>query len=223
MSYFSQEFLDFFKGLSQNNKREWFHANNQSYEKAVKVPFKNFVNEMIFRIKMVEPELEMEAKQAMFRINRDIRFSKDKSPYKLHMAANISKGGRMSPLHPGFYFHFSHEGVFVGGGAYHVERDGLHRIRTRIARDPEELDRLMADPVFREKYGQIEGEKNKRLPKEFQGTLEQQPLIANKQFYFMAELGPEFILDPRLPDLLLEYYMAGKRVNDFLEESLREK
>ena len=223
MSHFDKDFLDFFRELSANNNTEWFHANKKRYEKSAKGPFIDFVNEMILRIKSVEPELEMEAKQAMFRINRDIRFAKDKSPYKAYMAANISKGGRMSPQHPGFYFQFSHEGIYIGGGAHHVEKDGLYRIRTSIARDPKELDRLQAGPEFRKKYDQIEGEKNKRLPKEFQETQEVQPLIANKQFYFMAQLGKKAILDPRLPDILMEYYMAGKEINDFLEESLKEK
>ncbi len=222
MSYFEQDFLDFFKGLSGNNKKEWFHANKKCYEKKVKEPFKALVNEMLFRIKTVEPELEMETKQAVFRINRDIRFAKDKSPYKTHVAANICKGGRMSPKHPGFYFQLSNEGILVGGGAYQLEKEGLHNVRSRLAREPKKIDKLLAGKDFAEKYGEVEGEKNKRLPKEFQEPLEKQPLIANKQFYFMAQLGPEAILDPKLPEILMDHYMAGKKLNDYLEEAIRQ-
>lgn len=221
MSHFENDFIEFFKELSHNNKKEWFHANKKRYEKLVKEPFKAFVDQMIFMIKTVEPELEMETKQAMFRINRDIRFSKDKSPYKTHVAANISKGGRMSPKHPGFYFQLSNQGVLIGGGAYQLEKEGLYNVRCRLAKEPEQIDKLLADRKFKKRFGKIQGEKNKRLPKEFQAANETQPLIANKQFFFMAELPPEAILDPQLPTILMDHYLTGKPLNDYLENAIR--
>lgn len=80
MVNFNKDFLEFFQKLSQNNSKAWFDKNRATYETAVKAPFKKLVNEMILRIRAEEPDLNIEAKDAIFRINRDIRFSKDKTP-----------------------------------------------------------------------------------------------------------------------------------------------
>ena len=82
MSYFTKETTEFLLNLRENNKREWFHANKKVYEKHVKNPFKEFISELIFRIQEFDTDMGFEAKDAIFRINRDMRFSKDKSPYK---------------------------------------------------------------------------------------------------------------------------------------------
>ena len=94
MAYFTQDFLDFFKELAANNHKDWFHANKKRYEASVKDPFKLFVQDMIDKAAKVDGRFAGEAKNAIFRINRDIRFSKDKSPYKLQMGAVISPGGK---------------------------------------------------------------------------------------------------------------------------------
>ncbi len=77
MSYFTEEFISFFEELNENNNREWFHSNKKQYEKFVKEPFKQFIEELIYRIQEKEPDLAITAKDAIFRIYRDIRFSKD--------------------------------------------------------------------------------------------------------------------------------------------------
>ena len=88
---FNEEYLDFFKELAQFNKKEWFDENRKRYEKSVKIPFKKFVTELIQEIQKIDPEVEIEAKDAVFRINRDIRFSKDKTPYKIQMSAILRR------------------------------------------------------------------------------------------------------------------------------------
>jgi len=221
MSYFTQEYLDFFQELADNNNKEWFHAHRKDYENFVREPFKAFVSDMILFIREEDPELDISPKDAIFRINKDIRFSKDKRPYKLHMAANICQGGRVSADSPGFYFQFSPEFVMIGGGAYHVDREGLSKIRTRIANSQEEFSELIQDQVFKEHYGEVQGEKNKRLPKEFQAPAELQPLIFNKHFYFMTELEPALLLEEDLPQRLMDHYRAGKGLNLFLKSALQ--
>jgi uncharacterized protein (TIGR02453 family) len=221
MKYFDQDFLDFFKELNNNNDKKWFDKNRKRYEKSIKTPFKEFVDVMIIRIKEDDPDVNIEAKDAIFRINRDIRFSKDKRPYNTHVSANISPHGRKSHSHPGFYFQFSFDKTMIGGGAYQLEKEGLYNIRSKIASSEKKFFKLIEDNDFKKKYKEIQGDRIKRIPSEFQAAYEKQPLIANKQFYFMTETKPDIVLKPSLPDTLMGYYNAGKSINDFLKDALK--
>jgi uncharacterized protein (TIGR02453 family) len=220
VSYFDQEFIDFFKELSVNNNKAWFDEHRKIYIKSVKEPFEVFVGDMILRIQEHEPDLAITPKEAIFRINRDIRFSKDKTPYKPHVSAHIVKGGRKSHDTPGIYFHLSFDNVMIASGAWKPDKEGLHRIRTEIANNLDEFAGLIADAKFEERFGEILGDKHKRIPKEFQAAYEKQLLIANKQFYYHADISPKVLLKPELPDVMMDYYLAGKGVSDFLKRAL---
>lgn len=216
MSYFNPAFIAFFKDLAKNNNTEWFNTNRKVYEKEVKKPFADFVEEMIGRIRKHEPAMQIKASDAIMRINKDIRFSKDKTPYNTHVAANISLYGKKDKSYPGFYFQLSPGAIHIYGGAYALENDRLAKVRELIAGKVLNFSKVIKDPAFLEKFSGIEGEKNKRIPEEFQAVLAKEPLIANKQFYYSAELKPDLILSDQLPDRLMDYYEAGKPVNDFL-------
>lgn len=217
MTYFNNSFLNFFEELSKNNTKAWFDENRKTYEREVKKPFADFVQEMINRIQEIEPEVQIKPSEAIMRINKDIRFSKDKTPYNTHVAANISVFGKKNKSYPGFYFQLSPEGIMIFGGAYMVDTPTLQAIRNHISNNLEDFSKVYKDPTFLEKYDKIEGDQNKRIPKEFQSVVEKEPLIANKQFYYSASLSPELITSEELPDKLMEYYLAGKKVNDFLK------
>jgi uncharacterized protein (TIGR02453 family) len=219
MPYISPGFLNFFKELSKNNSTAWFNENRKTYEKEVKKPFAELVEEMIRRIQKHEPDVQIKASDAIMRINKDIRFSKDKTPYNTHMAANISAFGKKDKSYPGFYFQLSPEGVSIFGGAYAVENPTLLNIRNHIAGNLKDFAHAYNDKNFVEKFGKIQGEQNKRIPPEFQATVEKEPLIANKQFYYSANLKPDIIQTDELPDKLMEYYLAGKGLNDFLKQA----
>jgi uncharacterized protein (TIGR02453 family) len=219
MPHFTPAFLNFFKDLAKNNTTEWFNANRKTYEKEVKKPFADFVEDMILRIHEQEPEVRIKPSDAIMRINKDIRFSKDKTPYNTHVAANISQFGKKDKSYPGFYFQLSPEGVAIYGGAYMIENDKLEKIRSHIATHLKEFSALYSDPRFKEKFGAIQGEQNKRIPPAFQDAHAKEPLIANKQFYYSASLKPAIIGSDELPEKLMEYYAAGKKVNDFLKEA----
>lgn len=221
MSYFTPEFLKFFRGLKRNNSKAWFDANRERYETAVKEPFTAFIEEMLARLRAEDPTLNTSAKEAIFRLNRDIRFSKDKTPYKTHMAANISASGRKNLERPGFYIQFGSEEVLLGGGAYMLENATIYRIRQAIVRNLAAFEAILKEKSFKQKFGTLQGEQNKVLPGEFKAYAAKQPLLANKQFYYMAELEAETILKKNLPDLVMQYYHAGKAMNDFLENAMR--
>ena len=176
---------------------------------------------MVARIGEHEVDLSQEPRDAIFRINRDVRFSKDKSPYKTHVGAMISSRGRKELGWPGFYIQLSHEGMMVAGGAYMPDKDIIQRIRSRIATDPEAFADVIGRPVFRSVYGGIQGDQLKRVPREFQETYEVQPLVANKQWYFVAEEDPEAILRDDLADQLMERYLAGFEVSEYLRDAIR--
>lgn len=220
MSYFTPTFIKFFKDLSKNNTTEWFDANRKIYEKEVKQPFAAFVEEMIKRIKKHEPEINIKPADAISRINKDIRFSKDKTPYNTHVSANISPYGKKDKTYPGFYFQFSHDKIVIYGGAFMAEPPALQKIRSYISENQKTFAAAYNDAAFIEKFTGIQGEQSKRLPPEFVAVAEKEPLIANKQFYYTAELKPDILLIDDLPATLMEFYNAGRKLNKFLQAAL---
>ena len=223
MAYFTTEFQRFFKELSRNNNKAWFDSNRQRYEEHVKQPFASFVTTMIESVSADDSEIKIAAKDAIFRINRDVRFSKEKSPYNTYVAANISREGRKSKEWPGFYFQFAADRVTVVGGSYMVEAPGLLKIRRAIVKDLPAFAKLIKAKDFVARYGSLVGEKNKIVPPEFKEWVVKEPLVANKQFYFTADLDAGVILKKDLPNHLMNYYSAGKGINAFLKRALGSK
>ena len=220
MAYFDMRFLQFFEGLALDNSKAYFDEHRKIYEQAVREPFKELVADMIMRIRELEPKLDIEPKDAIFRINRDIRFSKDKSPYKTHVGAYVSRGGRKGHQYPGFYFQLSNEGVMVGGGVYMPDKDGVHKVRSHIARDPGAFAKVMDDAVFKSTLGEVQGDRLKRIPPEFKETFEVQPYVANKAWYYTAEVDSEAILAEDLSDQLMDLYTAGQGLTTYLRDAL---
>lgn len=221
MAHFNQEFIKFFIELSQNNHKKWFDENRKTYEKEVKKPFSEFVGKMILNINEHEPGVQIRPSDAIMRINRDIRFSKDKTLYNTHVSAIISATGKKDKSYPGLYFRLSPEGIDVYGGAYMLDTATLKRVREFIANHLKNFSTTYNDKEFQTKYGQIEGEKHKRIPTEFKDIAEKEPLILNKQFYYSAHLESELITSDKLDKTLMEYYIAGKKVNEFLKKAIK--
>ncbi len=216
MAWFSPDFNRFFIELAANNNKDWFDLNRERYFREVKQPFERFVAEMIQRVAKVDPKVRIEPKEAIFRINRDVRFSKEKAPYKLNRSALISAAGKKDMNASGIYFELGPEHVTVYGGAYRPEKDQLERIRTRIAGNLKRFKTLQQDTQFVKYFGSVEGEANKRLPPELREAAAKEPLMFNKQFYYGAELSPKLVTSPKLPDLLMEHYAAMAPMNAFL-------
>jgi len=220
MAWFSQDAIDFFRELELNNNRDWFEINKKGYEASVKRPMEAFVARLIERLKAFDPEITMQPKEAIFRIYKDIRFSKDKTPYKTNAGASISRGGRTDHGSPGLYFHFDPRRLGVASGYYFVTPENLLKFRTFLAEHLEELQKQLDDGVFKQHFGTIAGEKNKVLPSPFKAAAQQQPLLFNKQFYYWGERDVEDILREDLDELLMEYYEAALPMNRFLGQAL---
>lgn len=220
MAYFTDDFVNFFKELAANNDRDWFHANKKRYEESVKKPFEAFIGDIIAKVKETEPDLELEPKQAIFRIHRDIRFSKDKTPYKLNTSAIVAKGGRKGMHSPGMYLELNPEEVRVYGGMYMPDKDLLYSVREQISNNMAAFDKAINDKTFKKVYGEIQGDKNKVIPKEFKEAAEKQPLLYNKAFYYYTKLPVKLITSPKLADEVMSAYAAAKPVREFLRKAV---
>lgn len=222
MAYFTKDFMQFFRDLEKNNHKQWFDANRKRYQTSVKEPFYSFVDHMIGLVNQQDPSVQITAKDAVLRINRDIRFSPDKTPYNLHYGAIISPAGRKDKSVPGFFIRFSPKQVGLFGGAHGIDKDQLQKIRKSISDDVEAFQQLVNEKNFKRQFGKILGEKHKRIPPEFQMAFEKEPLIANKEFYYMAELDPDIIIDDKLPQVLMKYWQVANPVREFLTSALRD-
>lgn len=222
MKLFEKDFLDFFKELAANNNKDWFDINRKRYETNIKNAFKTFVEAVIERLSKHDDSLkDLEAKNCIFRINRDIRFSNDKSPYKLHSSAVIGENGKKTKSGNGIYLELSPEHFRIYGGIYEINKDDLLIIREGIADNMNEFRKLYSDKKFKQYFGEIRGEKNKIIPKHLKEAAEREPLIFNKQFYFFRELPAETILNDNLVDTIEEVYTVIKPIQDFFTNILK--
>ncbi|MEZ4922076.1 MAG: DUF2461 domain-containing protein [Crocinitomicaceae bacterium] len=221
MAHFSKDYFDFFKELAANNNKEWFDANRDRYQKSVKLPFDKFVGDLLNEIRKIDKKIEIEPKDAIFRINRDIRFSNDKTPYKTNRSAIISPKGRKDKSYPGLYIEISPEHCRIYGGVYMPDKTQLYNIRERIADDPKKLEKLISDKGFKDNFGELRGEKNKVIPKEFKDAADQFDIIYNKQFYWFKEVSPKEALKDDFLKVTVNSYKANKPLMNYFEEAIQ--
>jgi len=221
MAWFSEDLSAFLRDLSENNNKEWFEANKKRYENSVKKPLEAFAGELIPRMQLIDPSITTTPKQAVFRIYRDTRFSKDKAPYKENAAMVIAPGGRHEPGKVGLYFNTDKEQMVIASGLYFVEPAQLAKVRQHIVDTGPELRRLLADKDFVQHFGELQGEKNKVLPAEFKAAAVVEPLVANKQFFYWASYPAKELLREDLPDFVMAHMLACQPLNLFLTTPLR--
>ena len=217
--YFDKDFTLFFKELEKNNNKVWFDANRPRYEKNIKTPFFNFIEALIDEVSKIDKDLLIDPKAAIFRINKDVRFSKDKSPYKLHCSAAIAKGGRKDHVNPGFYLEFTANKIAYYSGIYMADTKTLKSIREYISDNNDEFNKLLKDKKFKTTFGELYGEKSKVLPKEMKEIASTQPYIYNKQFLLVKEWKGSFITDKNLMKELIQTFENGRAMRAFLYEA----
>jgi len=220
MQYFTKDFLDFFKELSANNHKEWFHENKKRYETSVKRPFLTFLQDLFVEIKKQDKEFKVEAKNCIARINRDIRFSKDKTPYNLYYTGFAGRGGKKKKDIPGIFLRFGPEETAIMGGCYLPSKEQLFGIRKAIGTDITAFRTLIEDNEFVAKFGNVLGEEHKRIPAEFRDAYKKEPLIAKKQFYYLARKEPELILSSNLIDELMLYWHTARPLNEYFIKAI---
>jgi uncharacterized protein (TIGR02453 family) len=216
MAWFEQDAIEFFRELEFNNNKEWFEANKKRYETSVKKPMEAFADHMIERMREILPNIQATGKQSVFRIYKDVRFSKDKTPYKTNAGMHINDGGKGDLGSPGLYFHIDPRVMGIASGRYQLEPGPLRNLRMHIAANLQEFQELLEDPGFQRYFRGIVGDKNKILPPELREAAAKQPLIFNKQFYYWSEHEAESATRDDLDEFLMEHMRACRRMNEFL-------
>ncbi|MBS1715470.1 MAG: DUF2461 domain-containing protein [Armatimonadetes bacterium] len=220
MAWLTQDASDFFAELELNNDRDWFAANKKRYEATVKGPLLALAEEMIPRMKALDPAIDMAPKDAVFRIYRDTRFSKDKRPYKTNAGLSISSGGKTGNGRPGLYMQLDARSMGVASGHYFLEPPQILAVRRHIAAHADDFRRLAADSDFVRVFGSLKGETNKVLPSEFRAAAADLPVLFHKQFYTWAEYAVDEALRDDLPDFLMRHAKAAWPMNEFLTRAL---
>lgn len=217
---FTNSYLSFFKDLAVNNNTAWFNQNKKIYEKEVKKPFEAFIDKMIGEIHQVTPEIVIDSKDAIFRINKDIRFSADKSPYKTEMSAVISKTGKKGNPCPGLYINLGAEKVVIASGFKMLEKEQLKEVRYHIADNLKTFEAIINDKAFKAAFGEIHGDRIKRLPDEFKEAGEKQILLYNTSFLATAELPACEIIKPDFTKQVIKLYKLTLPFAMFFKEPL---
>ena len=213
---FPPETLQFFRSLARNNNRDWFQPRKTMFEEQVKQPMRDLVEALNDGMKGFAPEYATDPAKAIYRIYRDTRFSKDKTPYKDHIAASFFRSGTGPHKYGGYYVHVSHKEVAVGGGVYMPEPEVLLEIRHHIAANHQKLRKILAAPAVRRSLGELQGDQLARVPKGFLATDPAADLLRFKSFIFYVTLEPELATTPQFFGEVLNRFKAMKPFLDFL-------
>ena len=205
--------LEFLRELQVNNNREWFNANKPRYQ-AANDHFKEFAGSLLDEMSHHD---NIEALN-VFRIYRDVRFSKDKSPYKYNFGASMSRATKW--LRGGYYLHIEPGGSFAGGGFWEPNPADLKRIREGIAANPEGLLKILADPTFRKTFGQLEGEQLKTAPQGFPKDHPALDLIRFKQYLISRKFSDKEVLAPSFRDEIVTTFKNMRPFFDYMSEIL---
>lgn len=211
--------LDFLADLTQNNHREWFAEHRAAYEQAKK-EFHSLVKSLIQEISLFDKDIApLEVKQCVFRINRDIRFSKNKSPYKDNFGASLQKGGKKANT-AGYYIHIQPQASFIGGGIYMPPSPDLAKIRQEIDYNADELRALMQAADFQKFFGELHGESLRTAPKGYQRDNPNIDLLRMKSFVMMHPCSDDVVKGEGFKKKILEAAQAMKPILDFLNRAL---
>ena len=192
------EFLDL---LAKNNNRDWFTENKKRFETENNLA-KAFFTEVYTDLEKID-SLE---KMQVFRIYRDVRFSKDKLPYKNHFSVGFSRTKPM--LRGGMYLHIENEASFVGGGFWAPNNDDLLRIRKEIELDASDLREIISNTTFKKMFGTLEGEELKTAPKNFDKTHPDIDLIRKKQYLLTRKFTNKEVMSPNFREEVIATFAA---------------
>ncbi|WP_337040811.1 DUF2461 domain-containing protein [Emticicia sp. 17c] len=212
----TQHTLQFLKNLEENNNREWFQAHRQDYDIA-KAAFEKFCQQILTGLSAFQHDLHnTKVKDCIFRINRDIRFSKDKTPYKKYFSAAFGPGGRQSGRID-FYFQLqANDETFIGGGMWEPTASQLAAFRQEIDYNPDHLKGIIENTAFRHYYDKIWGERVKLMPKGYASNHPDIELLKYKQMFFYHKFSDEEVLAEDFPQKLIDGCLILKPYLDYL-------
>jgi uncharacterized protein (TIGR02453 family) len=222
-SGFTPDAMQFLVDLAFNNERTWFQAHKSDYERLLKVPLEQMCTDLGDELATRGVALRADAKSSPFRIYRDTRFSKDKTPYKTNVAASFPWVGDgaatsdgQSERHGGGYFHMSPEGSYMGGGMWHPDPARLAAYRKAIDEDPDTALGALQDPIFLARFEPVHGDEYKRVPTGYSPDHPHADLLKLKDITFGREMTDEEVFSADLPKILAEDYAAAVPVMRWL-------
>jgi uncharacterized protein (TIGR02453 family) len=217
-----EETLHFLIDLKFNNNRNWLAANDTRFRKAQKT-FEELVENLIPELRRMDNGIEeMKAKDCIFRIYRDVRFSPNKEPYKTNFGAYISMGGRKS-IYAGYYIHFEPDASFLGGGIYMPEPDVLLKIRTGIFNNAEEFKAIIQNKSFKKYFDGFFGDPLKMAPKGFSKDFPDIDLLKYKHYAVGHDVSNEFWTEDNLIERIMGVFQAQQPFNQYLNNCLLNK
>jgi len=224
---FQPDAVRFLLELRGNNDRAWFLPRKGEFERLLKEPLEALCMVLGERFAARGIPLRADARSP-FRIYRDVRFSRDKSPYKTYVSASFAWAGdgahrdpqsRTTDVHGvGGYFHFQPDEEYVGGGMWQPERPKLEAWRSLVAKDPRRVHKAIDAPAFKGPFGQLDGDRLQRVPPRYPADHPDAELLKLKDVTFGRRLTSDEVLSPRLPDILADAFAAAVPVMRLLAE-----
>ncbi len=209
---FSEETFAFLRVLSENNSRDWFAEHKEEYEKQVREPAFSFIESVASQLQAISPHFVVKASKAggsLMRVHRDVRFSKNKQPYKTNIGIQFRHQQGRDVHAPGFYVHIEPSEVFIGAGVWHPDAETLKLIRGHIDTFPESWKTSTSNDRF-QKFFAFAGDSLKRAPK---GYPSEHPLIEDlkrKDFIVLAQIAPELCLEHDFADIAAGYFRLAE-------------
>jgi uncharacterized protein (TIGR02453 family) len=217
---YGKELLQFLAELSENNNKEWFEINRNRYQD-LRNSFTATMENLHPLLMKFDKDLEtVNPKGTMFRINRDIRFSKDKSPYKNNFGSYFALGGSQSEL-AGYYIHIQPQNCFVGGGIYMPQPNVLKKIRQEIDYNSEEFLEIINETNFQKYFGTVQGEKLKNTPKDYEKTHPMSEYLKLKGFFVVANFTNEQICNNDFVEQMAVRFETMYPLNVFLNKAVK--
>jgi uncharacterized protein (TIGR02453 family) len=220
--WFTRDLFRFLGELARNNDRAWFQAHKAEYERAVRDPMLRFIAAAAAPLAQLAPEVVVDPRPvggSLFRIHRDTRFSKDKSPYKTHVAAHFRHRAGRDVHAPGFYIHLAPGEVMVGAGIWHPDPVALGRIRQALVTDSTGWKRVKRSRAFRA-AGELTGESVQRAPRGFDPAHPLIDDIRRKDFTVMARWAEADALDSLFPTRFVLFCRDTASLNAYLARAL---
>ena len=214
--------LNFLKTLKKQNNKPWFDAHRPAYE-AAKADFLQFIQQVIDQFGKKEPSIRhLVAKDCVFRINRDVRFSKDKSPYKTNMGASINKGGKKA-MGAGYYFHLEPGGAFAGGGLYVPQPADLQKVRQEIDYNLPAFKKILSAKSFKTVYNDLDRSKEfllTRVPKGYEAENPAAEYLKFKSYIAMTAITDRDLVSKDLVKKTVAAFSALQPLILFMEQAM---
>lgn len=217
MSSISKSTLSFLKTLKKNNNREWFTDNKPAFQ-AENEQFISFAEAVLSEMNKYDNIETISGKKSVFRIYRDVRFSKDKTPYKIHFSGSLKRATKL--LRGGYYFHIAPNNSFVGGGFWGPNPKDLLRIRKEIAVDASELREIITDKKFISVFGELQGDKVKTSPRGFDKNHPDLDLLQFKQYIISKKFSDKEVLQSDFHLKIVETFNAMRPFFDYMSALL---